>query len=305
MAKLPGRFAAAIVSTCCHYIGAFCRQRQGRPGAWVLTFSAKSEKCWRKAELHAHCSLDPVDFRICPHTPEQLISHAGKLGYEILAITCHNKDVWTGELAEYAATLGITLIPGMEVTAERTRHTLVYNFQAEAEKLDTLNKIRARSREDTLVIAPHPFFPGNICLRGLVEKNLDLFDAIECSGFQVQGFDFNRRAEALAARTGKPLVGNGDIHFLWQLGRTFTWIYSEPGVLPVLQAVKQGLVRMEKSPITAYEAAKWWATSLWNYVFPVQPTQCEPASGIRFPVRLSDKVKDGRGLGPAKEGVKP
>ncbi len=263
----------------------------------------KSGKRWRKAELHAHCSLDPADYRFCGHTPHQLLSHAARLGYEILSITCHNKDVWTEELSDYAQGLGITLIPGMEVTAERTRHTLVYNFHAKAEELNTLGKIRARSREDTMVIAPHPFFPGSICLRGLLERNLDLFDAIECSGFQIRGLDFNRRAEALAARTGKPLVGNGDVHYLWQLGRTFTWIYSEPGVRSIAQAVKQGLVRMEKSPITVYEAAKWWAASLWKCAFPINAETGKSPAGSRNPV--SDKIENGRCFGSAQEGMKP
>lgn len=266
-----------------------------------MSVFAKAEKRWMKAELHSHCSLDPIDYRICQHTPEQLISRAAQLGYEILAITCHNKDVWTDELASFALSLGVTLIPGMEVTAEGTRHTLVYNFHAEAAELNTLKKIRERSREDTLVIAPHPFFPGRICLRDLLVRNLEMFDAIECSGFQVRNFDFNRRAQALAAKAGKPLVGNGDIHYLWQLGRTFTWIYSEPGVLPVLQAVKEGLVRVQKSPITAFEAAKWWATSLWRYAFPVNRSPQKPTPA---PQPLNE-VEDGRCFGPAQEGMEP
>jgi len=257
-----------------------------------------------KAELHSHCSLDPIDYRICQHTPEQLISNAAELGYEILAITCHNKDIWTDELANYAMSLGITLIPGMEVTTEGTRHTLVYNFRAEAEELNTLKKIRARSREDTLVIAPHPFFPGRICLKSLLEQNLDLFDAIECSGFQVRNLDFNRRAEALAAKSGKPLVGNGDVHYLWQLGRTFSWIYSEPGV-PIFQAVKQGFVRVQKSPLTNFEAAKWWATSYWRYAFPVNDSPYKPPKGASIPARPSNEIEDGRCFGPAQEGMEP
>jgi predicted metal-dependent phosphoesterase TrpH len=258
-----------------------------------------------KAELHSHCNLDPIDYRVCQHTPEELISKAAELGYEILSITCHNRDIWTEELSEYAGSLGITLIPGMEVTTEQTRHTLVYNFHADAVELDTIKKIRARSREDTLVIAPHPFFPGNICLRGLLEKNLDVFDAIECSGFQVQHLDFNRRAEILAEKAGKPMVGNGDVHYLWQLGRTFTWIYSEPGVLPVLHAVKQGFVRVQKTPITSLEAAQWWAVSLWRYAFPVNPPPYGYAPGPSFPAKPSDKIEDGRCLGPTQESVEP
>jgi predicted metal-dependent phosphoesterase TrpH len=270
-----------------------------------LSVHSKSGKHWMKAELHSHCSLDPVDYRICNHTPEELIYKAAELGYEILAVTCHNKDIWTEELSDYAGDLGVTLIPGMEVITERTRHTLVYNFRADAEDLNSLKKIRARSREDTLVIAPHPYFPGRICLRDLLEMNLDSFDAIECSGFQVRHFDFNRRAEKLAARTQKPLVGNADIHYLWQLDRTFTWIYSEPGVLPVLHAVKQGSVRVQKSPLTWFEAAQWWATSLWRYAFPVNPSPDRTVPGLSFPSRPSDKVEDGRCFGPAQESMEP
>jgi predicted metal-dependent phosphoesterase TrpH len=266
-----------------------------------LSTKARSGKRWLKAELHSHCSLDPIDYRVCEHTPEELILNAAKLGYDILAITCHNLDVWTEELADYARSLGITLIPGMEVATERTRHTLVYNFQTEAGELDTLKKIRALSREDTLVIAAHPYFPGHICLRDLVEKNPDVFDAIECSGFHTLGINFNRRSEVMAARMKKPLVGNGDVHFLWQLNRTFTWIYAEPGVLPILRAVKKGMVRVQQSPLKLSEAAQWWATCLRRYAFPVNPAPYAPRKG--FPAWPSDKIKDRRCFGPTQEGV--
>ena len=76
-------------------------------GSKILSVNAKSGKRWMKAELHAHCCLDPIDYRICKHTPEELISTAASLGYEILAITCHNLDVWTEALADYAGELHI------------------------------------------------------------------------------------------------------------------------------------------------------------------------------------------------------
>ena len=135
-----------------------------------MNSGGNSKKRWLKAELHAHCGLDPDDSRFCRYTPEQLISRAAALGYEILAITCHNMDIWTETLAEYADTLGIRLIPGMEVTAEKTRHVLVYNFRTCPEDLDTLKKIRARSRKDTLVIAPHAFFPERMLPPGTSAK---------------------------------------------------------------------------------------------------------------------------------------
>ena len=228
-------------------------------------------KRWLKAEMHSHCSLDPVDYRVCAHSPEQLISEAARLGYEVLAITCHNLDIWSQDLSDYAASVGITLVPGMEVSTEGRRHTLVYNFRTGAENLNTLEKIRRRSREDTLVVAAHPYFPGKVCLGSLLERHIDLFDAVESSGFFAPGLDFNRRARAVAQEHRKPLVGNGDVHFLWQLGRTFTWIYAEPNVRGILDAVKRGDVRVESQALAYVDLARWWATALWHRAFPIRP----------------------------------
>ena len=224
-------------------------------------------KHWLKAELHTHCNLDPHDHKICDFSAEQLIAEAARLHYDVLAITCHNLDVWTGELSDYAHSQGITLIPGMEVAADRSRHALVYNFRTGCENLNTLAKIGRHSRSDTMVIAPHPFFPGSSCFRNQLEENIGLFDAIESSGFYLRGLDFNRKAQVLAQRYGKPIIGSGDVHYLWQMGKTFTWIYSEPGVPAVIQAVKQGLVRVQRTPLSCMEVTSWWAVGLWRAVF--------------------------------------
>ncbi len=223
---------------------------------------------WLKAELHAHCCLDPMDYRVCRHTPEQLISEAARLGYQVLAITCHDRDVWSVELSDFAEDLGITLIPGMEVSVQGRRHVLAYNFQTAWTDLNTFDKIRSRKREDTLVVAPHSFFPARSCLRSLLLPNLDVFDAIEVSGFHTAHLDFNRRAVHVAAQHAKPVVGNGDVHLLWQLGRTFTWINSTPGVLPVLRAVKEGRVRVKTEPLSLIEVTKFWTTVAWRSIAP-------------------------------------
>jgi predicted metal-dependent phosphoesterase TrpH len=236
-----------------------------------LNGNTRSEKRWLKAELHSHCSLDPVDYRICRYAPEELIDAAANHGYEILAITCHDLDIWTEDLSEYARNLGITLIPGMEVTAEQTRHVLAYNFNTGYENLSTLKKIHEHSTENTLVIAPHSYFPGPSCLGKLLEKNLHIFDAIEYSGFLVRGIDFNRKSRRLAEKAAKPLIACSDIHYLWQLDRTVTWIYAEHDVESILHSIKQGLIRIQVSPLSWFEAAGWWATTRWRYIFPVNP----------------------------------
>ncbi len=236
-----------------------------------------AKRRWLKAELHSHCSIDPHDYKVCSYTPEQLISEAARLGYDVLAITCHNRDIWSTALSDYAESLGITLIPGMEVSTEGRRHVLAYNFRTGAENLNTLAKLRRLSREDTLVIAPHPFFPGPVCLGSLLERNVEVFDAVENSGFHIAGLNFNRHAHEIARNHGKPVVGNGDVHLLWQLGRTFTWIYSEPCVVSILQAVKQGHVRLDTTPLGYTDVIRFWATVLWRYLFPVNEP---PARGV-------------------------
>lgn len=228
---------------------------------------------WLKAEMHAHCHLDPADYRLCAYSAEELIQEAAGLGYRILAITCHNLDIWTEDLAGYAARQGITLIPGMETTTEGRRHILLYNFRTGAENLDTLKKIRALSSPDTLVVAPHPYFPSTKCLGRCLDCNIEVFDAIEVSGFHAPGLDFNRRARRIAANHAKPLVGNSDVHQLWQLGRTFTWIYAEPRMDSILNAIKQGRVRVVSKPLSYAQVARWWATALGRIVFPSRPAR--------------------------------
>jgi predicted metal-dependent phosphoesterase TrpH len=247
-----------------------------------------ARKRWLKAELHSHCSLDPIDYKLCKHSPEGLIEEAARLGYEVLAITCHDLDVWNEGLSEYARSLGITLIPGMEVNAEGRKHTLVYNFRTGPENLNTLKKIRARSGEDTMVIAPHPFFPGKICLGGLLEEHIGLFDAIENSGFFAPGLDFSRRARAVARKHGKPMVGNGDVHYLWQLGRTYSLIHAEPDVRSVIRAVKRGDVRVETSALSYLDVARWWATGFWRSVSPAHHAPTPGKIGSLAPVPIDD-----------------
>jgi predicted metal-dependent phosphoesterase TrpH len=242
--------------------------KSGQGREFFVRQQGNSGARWLKAEMHSHCSLDPHDYRICGYSPEELIMEAARLRYDVLAITCHDRDVWNRELAEFAESMGITLIPGMEVMVAGRYHTLVYNFHSGPENLDSFEKIRAARTEDTLVVAPHPFFPASTCLKRLLRKNLDVFDAIEWSGFHTRWLDFNRRGRGLAREHQKPMVGNSDVHFLWQLGRTFSWIHAEPGVSSVLRAIKDGRVEVEAHPLSHMEVSRWWGSALWRTVFP-------------------------------------
>jgi hypothetical protein len=121
-----------------------------------------------------------------------------------------------------------------------------------------------------------------------------MFDAIEYSGFQVPGLNFNRRGLKLSAKTQKPVIGNGDVHYLWQLGKTFTWIYSESDMASIFDAIKRGMVRAEQSNLSWLQAANWWAIKTWRHAFPIN------APPMQLPL---DEIEDGRYLGATQQGM--
>jgi len=207
-----------------------------------------------KVELHSHTADDPLD-RI-PYSTFELIDRAAALGYDAIAITLHEQQLDLGRFESYAAERGVVLIPGVEQTIER-RHVLLLNFARGAEDVRTFGDLaRLKSRRPGLVIAPHPFFPGSVCLRGDLERHADLFDAVEHNASFTRVVDFNRRAWRWAQEHGKPIVGNCDVHRLWQLGTTYSLIDAAPNANAICEAVAAGRVRIESRPLTSIEAGR-------------------------------------------------
>jgi hypothetical protein len=208
-----------------------------------------------KVELHTHTADDPVD-RI-PHTTTDLIDRAAELGYGALAVTLHERQLDIRPHRGYALERGIALIPGIEQTVEG-RHVLLLNFSRAVEQVRSFDDVaRLRAREPQgLVVAPHPFFPGGCCLRGDLDRRPDLFDAVEHNAMVVRGIDFNARAAAWASRHGKPLVGNGDVHRLPQLGPTFSLVDAPADADAICAAVRAGRVVVESRLLPYSTAAR-------------------------------------------------
>ena len=201
-----------------------------------------------KVELHAHTADDPVD-RI-PHTSIELIDRAAALGYGALAITLHERQLDVRHLTPYAAERGIVLIPGVERTIQG-RHVLLVNFKVGAEEVRTFDDLaRLKQRQRGLVIAPHPFFPTTSCLWGLLDRHRDLFDAVEYNAMFTSSVNFNRAAERWAARHGKPLVGNGDVHRLHQLDTTYSLVEAIPEADAICAAIADGRVQVERRSLS-------------------------------------------------------
>ena len=221
-----------------------------------------------KVELHTHTADDPVD--AIPHSTFELIDRAAALGYDALAITLHERQLDVRRFAPYAAERGLVLIPGIERTIEG-RHVLLLNFARGTEQVATFADL-ARLKRSTpgLVVAPHPFFPGRACLHGDLERHADLFDAVERNAMFIRGVDFNRAAERFAARHGKPVVGNGDVHRLEQLGPTYSLVDAERDPDAICEAIAAGRVRVESRPLAWSAAARIMSALLFGLEQPAE-----------------------------------
>jgi predicted metal-dependent phosphoesterase TrpH len=210
-----------------------------------------------KVELHSHTDDDPQD-RI-PHTTVQLIDRAAALGYGALAVTLHDRQLDLTPFVAYARERGVALIPGVERTIEG-RHVLLLNFSAAAERVRSFEDVaRLKTRELGLVVAPHPFFPATSCLRGRMHRHPELFDAVEYNAMFTGSINFNAAAERWARTHGRPLVGNGDVHRLEQLGSAYSLVDAEPDPHAICDAIRAGRVRVEARPHTLAAAARLMA----------------------------------------------
>jgi predicted metal-dependent phosphoesterase TrpH len=202
-----------------------------------------------KADLHLHTAEDPLD-RV-RYTAKELISKAADEGFDVISITNHHRMTFNQDLFSHAQGMGILLIPGIEMTIQR-RHVLVLNPPPYKMCADffSLSKLR---RPDTLIIAPHPYFPGTYSLNGYLLKHLNLFDALEYCHFYSQMINFNQRAVEVSQSFGFPLIGNSDAHFLSQLGATYSLIYAEKNLAAVFAAIRQNKVKVVSRPLKYLE----------------------------------------------------
>jgi predicted metal-dependent phosphoesterase TrpH len=232
-----------------------------------------------KVELHAHSADDPID-RI-RYSTWQLIDRAVEFGYDALAVTLHDRQLDLRPFAGYAAERGITLIPGIEKTIEG-KHVLLLNFRCNTEDVHTFADLeRLKRRESGLVIAPHAFYPGSTCVGGLLDTHGGLFDAIEWNAMFTAHVNFNAAAARWAAAHGKPMVGNGDVHRLRQLGTTYSLVDAAPHADAICQAIRDGKVSVSAKPLPMIDAALLMADLLTASVagfFRMRPVLDLPAA---------------------------
>jgi predicted metal-dependent phosphoesterase TrpH len=202
-----------------------------------------------KADLHLHTAEDPLDH--VRYTAKELIAKAADDGFDVISITNHNRLTFNQDLSSYARERGILLIPGVEMTIRR-RHVLVLNPPPYKTCSDFLS-LSKLCRLETLIVAPHPYFPGTYSLNGYLLKHLNLFDALEYCHFYSPRINFNQKALEVCRSLEFPLVGNSDAHFLSQLGTTYSLIYAEKNLESIFAAIRRNRVEVVTRPLKTLE----------------------------------------------------
>ncbi len=200
-----------------------------------------------KADLHLHTSEDPQDK--IRYSARQLIDYASQRGFDVLAITNHNFYIYNDYLKDYAASKGILLIPGIELSVER-KHIILLNINHNVpQKIQSLQDLRDYKNEDSLVIAPHPYFPMYQALNSKLEEHIDIFDAIEYTHFYFRRINYNKKAERKAREFDLPLIGVSDAHLLCQVGWTYSLIDAEKTVEAIIDAIRKKRARVVTQPL--------------------------------------------------------
>jgi hypothetical protein len=202
-----------------------------------------------KADLHLHTAEDPLDD--VRYTAKELITKAADEGFDVISITNHHQMTFNQDLFLRAREKGILLIPGVELTVRR-RHVLVLNPPPHIKCTDfpSLSKLR---RPETLIIAPHPYYPGMYSLNGHLLEHLQLFDAIEYCHFYSPKINFNLKAVDVSQSFGLPLIGNSDAHFFSQLGSTYSLIHAEKNLESVFEAIRRNKLNIVSRPLNHLE----------------------------------------------------
>jgi len=200
-----------------------------------------------KIDLHVHTKEDRED-RIS-YTARDLVDAAVQNGFDALAITNHDQLTYNDALRTYAAERDIVLIPGVEVTI-KGKHVLLINMPYEEGRYQNFEDIIQEKSANTLVVAPHPYFPGSTCLNGRLEAAPSLFDAVEFCHFYSERFNFNKPAVRFARAHKLPLVANSDAHLLDQFGLAYSLVEAEKTADSIVQAIKAGRVEPVSKPLS-------------------------------------------------------
>ncbi|HCW32767.1 TPA: hypothetical protein DGH83_04705 [Candidatus Peregrinibacteria bacterium] len=215
-------------------------------------------KAMLKATLHTHLQGDHDDY--IGHTGFELLDYAKKLNFDVVAFSAHERVIITEDLKQYARSLDILLIPGIEINLGG--HVLILNAHPETQYLKTLEDLRSYrlNHPEIFIIAAHPFFPqSSMCLQLNAHRYIDVFDGIEQSWFYTEWFNFNKKAESLAKQHNLPYIATSDVHILEMLHLDYVFIDAEKSIEAVFEAMRSKRFYSISYPKSLFQMIKIFA----------------------------------------------
>ena len=219
-----------------------------------------------KVNLHFHTKDDIEDKEkaamVADYDLFQGLDEAKKLGFDAIAVTCHDFVTDDPKYYEYAERLGINLIRGVEKTIEE-KHVVILNADKSAEKIKTFNDLRAYRKEhaESFLLAPHPFFNGGVSLGSKLKEHADLFDAIEYSWFHFKFLNLNGEACLFAGKRGLPLLATSDTHYFEQLNTGYLIAEAhDNSFASIRDAIRAGKFQNISPDV------KFWNTGTWRII---------------------------------------
>ncbi len=200
-----------------------------------------------KTNLHLHTNDDPLEN--LGYSFYEAINRAMSLGFEVIGLTCHKEVISRPEYRTYAEERGILLIEGAELTIRR-KHVVILNAKPDIKAIDSFETLRSYKREhpEIFVLAPHPYYLYN-SLGSKLEKNIDLFDAVELSWFYSKRLNLNRKAIAVAKRHNLPLITTSDTHNLRFLNSSYATVNARKKTPEaIFDAIRAGSMQNMSTP---------------------------------------------------------
>lgn len=191
-----------------------------------------------KINLHSHYKDEKIKENI-KYNFFQLLNEAKKLNFDALAITPHDKLFIKEEFLNDGQESDILIIPGIEKTIEKS-HIVILNPNKDIEQIQSFDelKIYKKNNPQIFIIAPHPFFYFYSVGKKL-EKNIEIFDAIELSYFYTPKINFNKKAEKIAKKYNIPFIATSDTHFLKNLNKSYIIVNClKKEINNIFQAIK-------------------------------------------------------------------
>ncbi len=207
-----------------------------------------------KVDLHLH-TCDCRKEAGIGYDAFELIDAAAEQSFDVISITNHDTITYNNRLKEYAGERGIVLIPGIELTLHG-KHILAYNVSDCITGCTSYANLQNRKNDNSLFIAPHPFYPARHSLGKHFFQWQGLFDAVEFCHFYTKRFGFNGEAVRHARQYGLPMVGTSDSHSMHQLGTTYSMIDAEKNDEAIIAAIKKGAVEIMTKPLSHTLIAK-------------------------------------------------